>query len=189
MNPAAMLRRLRHRRLLRQLEHAGRGVTLGPCVEILQPQRVRLDNDVTLRTCVILQPGRHQIAIGRGSGINPYVCIYGQVEIGAYAMIAPHVVLAGGNHAIDDTDTPMILQGRGTSHGIVVEDDVWLAAHAVVTDGVRIGRGAVVAAGAVVTRDVSPYDIVAGVPATRIGSRHDHRRSAGSGDDPALSSA
>ncbi len=52
---------------------------------------------------------------------------------------------------------------------VVIEDDVWIGFHAAVLKGVRIGRGAVVAAGAIVTKDVSPYTIVGGVPATLMG--------------------
>ena len=52
-----------------------------------------------------------------------------------------------------------------------IEDDVWIAANCTITPGTRIGHGAVVGAGAVVTRDVEPYAIVGGVPARVIGSR------------------
>ena len=69
---------------------------------------------------------------------------------------------------------PMYFQ-EGTTIGIVIGNDVWLGANAVVTDGVVIGDGAVVAAGAVVTTDVEAYEIVAGVPAKRIGSRKQGR--------------
>ena len=62
-------------------------------------------------------------------------------------------------HAIGDHTQP------GRACPVVIEDDVWLAARVVVLKGVTIGRGAVVAAGAVVTKDVPPYTLVGGVPA------------------------
>ena len=65
-------------------------------------------------------------------------------------------------HAVGDLDAP------GKSAPITIEDDVWLATRAVVLKGVTVGRGAVVATGAVVTKDVPPYTLVAGVPARPI---------------------
>lgn len=53
----------------------------------------------------------------------------------------------------------------------VIEDNVWIGSHCVVTDGVKIGKEAVIGAGSVVTKDVQPFDIVAGVPARVIGNR------------------
>ncbi len=79
------------------------------------------------------------------------------------------------NHVFDDPTRPFIDQGI-TAEGIVVEDDVWLGAASVITDGVRIGKGAVVAAGAVVTNDVPPHTVVGGVPAKvikKIEKNHD----------------
>jgi serine acetyltransferase len=61
---------------------------------------------------------------------------------------------------------------------VIIEDDVWMASNAVVLPGCRVARGAVVAAGAVVTRDVGPYEIVGGVPARVIGRRFDEQRAA-----------
>jgi acetyltransferase-like isoleucine patch superfamily enzyme len=68
------------------------------------------------------------------------------------------------NHVFDDPGRPFVEQGI-TAKGITIEDDVWLGSACVVTDGVRIGRGSVIAAGAVVTDDVPPHTVVAGVPA------------------------
>jgi acetyltransferase-like isoleucine patch superfamily enzyme len=71
---------------------------------------------------------------------------------------------------IAGVDIPMKEQGV-TQKGVVIEDDCWIAANSVILDGVRIGRGSVVAAGAVVSRDVPPFSIVAGVPARVIKNR------------------
>lgn len=139
---------------------------------IKYPEKIIIGDKARIEQGVIIWPSRDKkITIGEYTGINPYVAIYGQVTLGKYNMIAPHVMLAGGNHAFDSLDEPMLFQGSGSKGGIVVDDDVWIGANAVVLDGVHIGCGAIVGAGSVVTKDVSPYDIVAGVPAKPIGSR------------------
>jgi acetyltransferase-like isoleucine patch superfamily enzyme len=106
------------------------------------------------------------IRIGKDSLIGEYTVIRGQggVTIGDRVYTSPMTQLIAVNHVFDDPDRPFIEQGI-TAQGIVVEDDVWLGSNAVITDGVRIGRGAVVAAGAVVTKDVPAHTVVGGVPA------------------------
>jgi acetyltransferase-like isoleucine patch superfamily enzyme len=86
-------------------------------------------------------------------------------------MIAPHCALMPYQHSYADLDQPMWQQPLTSRGDIVLEDDVWLGVNAVVLDGVKIGQGAIVGAGAVVTRDVPPFAIVGGVPARIIGSR------------------
>jgi acetyltransferase-like isoleucine patch superfamily enzyme len=106
------------------------------------------------------------IRIGSDCLISEYTVIRGQggVRIGDRVYTSPMTQIVAVDHVFDDPDRPFVEQGI-TARGIVIEDDVWLGASAVVTDGVRIGRGAVVAAGAVVTADVPPHTVVAGVPA------------------------
>jgi acetyltransferase-like isoleucine patch superfamily enzyme len=106
------------------------------------------------------------IRIGCDGLISEYTVIRGQggVTIGDRVYTSPMTQIVAVNHVFDDPDRPFIEQGI-TAQGIVIEDDVWLGASVVVTDGVRIGRGAVVAAGAVVTNDVPPHTVVGGVPA------------------------
>lgn len=106
------------------------------------------------------------IRIGANSLISEYTVIRGQggVSIGDRVYTSPMTQIVAVDHVFDDPERPFVEQGI-TARGIVIEDDVWLGASAVVTDGVRIGRGAVVAAGAVVTTDVPPHTVVAGVPA------------------------
>jgi acetyltransferase-like isoleucine patch superfamily enzyme len=132
-------------------------------VEIRGKGKVVIGKHVRIRTGVVLQTPE-EIVIGDHSGLNPYVVIYGNVRLGRYNMVAPHVVLAGGDHRFDDATRPMKVQGH-VSRGIKTDDDVWIGANAVVVDGVHIGQGAIVAAGAVVTKDVEPYAIVGGNPA------------------------
>lgn len=87
------------------------------------------------------------------------------ITIGSSVMIGPGAALLTANHTLLHQQT-----GRGRTRptlpaAITVEDDVWIAANATILPGVTIGRGAVVAAGAVVTQDVAPYTLVGGVPA------------------------
>jgi acetyltransferase-like isoleucine patch superfamily enzyme len=106
------------------------------------------------------------IRIGRDCLIGEYTVIRGQggVTIGDRVYTSPMTQIIAVNHVFNDPDRPFIEQGI-TAQGIVIEDDVWLGSAAVITDGVRVGKGSVVAAGAVVTRDVPPHAVVAGVPA------------------------
>ncbi|OGO27511.1 MAG: transferase [Chloroflexi bacterium RBG_16_54_18] len=106
------------------------------------------------------------IKIGRESLIGEYSVIRGQggVTIGDRVYTSPMTQIIAVNHVFDDPGRPFVEQGI-TAKGITIEDDVWLGAACVVTDGVTIGRGSVIAAGAVVTDDVPPHTVVAGVPA------------------------
>lgn len=106
------------------------------------------------------------IKIGRESLVGEYTVIRGQggVTIGDRVYTSPFTQIIAVNHIFDDPNRPFVEQGI-TAQGIVIEDDVWIGASAIITDGVRVGKGAVVAAGAVVTADVAPYTVVAGVPA------------------------
>jgi acetyltransferase-like isoleucine patch superfamily enzyme len=87
------------------------------------------------------------------------------LRIGADVSVSPEVALLTTQHDLNDPQ--FALQGRS----VVIEDHVWIGMRAMVLPGVTIGRGAVVAAGAVVTADVAPLDIVAGVPARPVGRR------------------
>ena len=94
----------------------------------------------------------------------------GELIVGPDCMIGPYAVLRASNHAFARRDVPMRAQGHEPGR-IELEADVWVGAHAVILAGVRVGKGAIVAAGAVVTKDVPPGAIVGGVPAKVIGSR------------------
>ena len=106
------------------------------------------------------------IKIGTDSLIGEYTVIRGQggVTIGNRVYTSPFSQIIAVNHIFDDPARSFVDQGI-TARGIVIEDDVWIGASAIITDGVRVGKGAVIAAGAVVTTDVLPHTVVAGVPA------------------------
>ncbi|MBS1164425.1 MAG: acyltransferase [Proteobacteria bacterium] len=118
---------------------------------------------------------RGDVAFGDDCTINAYACISGQVRCGNGVRIASHVSIVGFNHGFEDPDRPIHEQGL-TSVGIEIGDDVWIGANAVILDGVNVGHGAVIAAGAVVTRDVPALAIVAGVPAKVVRRRGGERR-------------
>lgn len=93
------------------------------------------------------------------------------VEIGRYSMLAPRVAIIGVDHAYDIPGTPMFFTPRPSPRSTVVEDDVWIGFGTVIMQGVHIGRGSVVAARSVVTKDIPPYEIWAGIPARKIKER------------------
>lgn len=103
--------------------------------------------------------------VGRECRVSP------GVSIGKYSMLAPRVAIVGADHVIDVVGTPIQFSGRPPQSRTVIEDDVWVGASAIIMRGVTIGEGAVVGAGAVVTKDVPSYEIWAGVPARRIATR------------------
>ena len=113
----------------------------------------------------------HDLVAGAYSFINHNCEICPKVELGPYAMLAPWVTVIGGDHLTDKPGTPVIFSGRPEMKRTVIEADAWVGYRAIVMAGVTIGRGSIVAAGAVVTKDVPPYEIHGGVPAKKIGER------------------
>lgn len=119
--------------------------------------------------------GRGDIArdleAGPYSYIGPGASICPRVRIGTYALIAHQVSIVGGDHRHDLPGVPVVFSPRPEMPETVIEDDVWVGHRAIILAGVRVGRGAVVAAGAVVTQDVEPFTVVGGVPARPVGVR------------------
>jgi acetyltransferase-like isoleucine patch superfamily enzyme len=143
---------------------SGRGggiVELAPDVHIHRGTLVEVDNGGS-------------ISISEYTYIQAHCNLYayaGNIRIGSHVLIAPKCGLFSYQHRTDDPTKAMHRQGFVSKGDIVVEDDVWLGTGAKVMDGIRIGRGAIVGAGAVVTHDVPPYTVVAGVPARVIRKR------------------
>lgn len=111
--------------------------------------------------------------LGAYSYIGPSARIAPGVRAGNYVMFGPGVVIIGKDHLFDKPGVPVIFSGRPPAAVTLIDNDVWVGANATIIAGVQIGRGAIVAAGAVVTRDVPEYSIVGGVPAKVIGMRFD----------------
>lgn len=90
-------------------------------------------------------------------------------------MLGPRVAIVGGDHRMDQPESPIIFAGREEIQETVIGKDVWVGYGATILTGVTIGDGAIIAAGAVVTKDVPPYTVYAGVPAKKLRDRfEDH---------------
>lgn len=111
-----------------------------------------------------LQAGEYAF-VGAGCKIDP------GVRIGRYAMLASEVTIVGDDHVWDVPGVPMQFTGRPPQQNTLIGDDVWIGYGSLVMRGVTIGRGAIVAAHSVVTRNVPAFQVVAGVPARQIGVR------------------
>jgi len=103
------------------------------------------------------------LVTGADCSVNPYTVIRGRVSMGEGVRIGAHTSILGFNHSME-SGTPVFRQPL-TSKGIVIGDDVWIGSHVVILDGVRVGSHAVLAASAVVTKDVPEGAVVGGNPA------------------------
>ena len=194
--PGALGLFLRSKLYPRLLGRCGRGVTFGVNVVLRHPHKIAIgDNVVIDDACCLDAKGttNQGIAIGDGVfvgrntilsckngdilledhaniGFNVEVFSASRVRVGKSVLIAAYTYLVGGDHLYDRVDVPVLYQGR-TAQGIDVGDHVWLGAHVVVTDGSRIGRDAIVGAGAVVVGEIPEFHIAAGVPAKVIRDR------------------
>lgn len=137
------------------------------------PANISIGDDVVLKKgSQICACNEHsKISIGNRTTVGFYTFIYAseEISVGNDCLIAPFVYIVDSDHSIAP-DTLINLQPNQTAK-IQIEDDVWIATGAKILKGVNIGRGAVIAAGAVVKEDVPPYAIVGGVPAKVIGKR------------------
>lgn len=114
------------------------------------------------------------IEIGDNSGIGLNCRVTGPLKIGSEVMMGPDVMIFTRNHKNDRLDIPMRLQTAPKSP-VVIEDDVWIGARVIILPGITIKRGAIIGAGAVVTKDVPPYAIAGGNPARVIRYRNNNK--------------
>ncbi len=168
--------RLRHPRLI----SVGRSCVIEEhvLIDALSRDGVRLGNNVTIaRSAVIQCTGVIQklgvgVTIGDNSAVGAFSFLGGQggISIGQNVIMGPRVSIHSENHRYADVTRPIRLQGESRA-GVMIDDDCWVGSGTIIVDGVRVGRGCVIAAGSVVTRDVSDYSVIAGVPARVIRSR------------------
>ncbi len=147
-------------------------------------QRSRLQSKVELRTAAAVFGSN----IGRWSYLGEYALVI-HTEIGAFCSIAPYVIIGGGTHPTREfvTTSPLFYSQHADNRWGKITDpsgtfneenpktyignDVWIGYGASILPGIRVGDGAIIAAGAVVTKDVQPYQIVGGVPARHMRMR------------------
>ncbi len=133
-------------------------------MDVLPFNPFSIGNDSTIEDYTVVNNGMGAVSIGNGVRIGLSNVLIGPVAIGNNIILAQHVVISGLNHGYEDIHTPIRLQPCSTGQ-VTIEDDSWIGANAVITAGVRIGKHSIIAAGAVVTKDVPPYSIVGGNPA------------------------
>jgi len=109
-----------------------------------------------------------EIGDNSGIGIGSYI---GTVKIGRDVMIGEELIVISQNHEFGDLRTPMWKQGWKKDQPVVIEDDVWIGSRVILLPGVKVGKGSIVAAGSIVTKEVPPYTIVGGNPAREIRKR------------------
>lgn len=191
-----LLRGILYRRIL---GHVGRGVVFGAGITFRHPHKIRIGDGVVIDDDVLLDAkgesnegisigrdafiGRHSILsckdgdilLGERANVGFHCEVFSasRVEVGDDCLLAAYSYLVGGgNYGLDRRDIPINRQlrpeGRG---GIRLVRDVWIGAHAVVLDGVVVGEGGVVAAGAVAVSEVPSWSIVAGLPARVVKER------------------
>ena len=156
-----------------RLKSIGENTVIDSNVKIYNPQNISIGSSCVINAGVILQSCEEgEIVIGDNLSLNTNVQIgssSGKIHIGNNVLIGPNVVLRAADHGISRY---YAIQRQPHIGGVItVEDDVWIGANAVILRNVKLGRGCVVAAGSVVTKDVEPYSIVGGVSAKKICER------------------
>ncbi|MHC4148986.1 MAG: acyltransferase [Planctomycetota bacterium] len=182
-----VLRQKFYRSLFRAI---GRGVVIGKNVTLQRASQVGIGDNALIDdgVCISVRGDNAQIIvgqktlIGRGSTlqvrsgtlqIGEHVSIgnYCRIAtasglvIGRYSLISAFCYVGATNHRFDRTDIPMIFQGAQDKGGVIIEEDVWIGAHVVVLDGVRIGKGSVIGSCSLVTKNIPDYAIAYGIPA------------------------
>ena len=142
--------------------------------EIIGVKNLILKKNIFIGSNSFLNAHNSLIEIGNNFNSNQNLHLNaasgGKIVIGDNVLVGPNVVFRSSNHVTDDTHIPIRTQGR-LKGDIIIGNDVWIGSNCVILMGVRVGNGAVIAAGAIVNKDVAPFDIVGGVPAKKIKSR------------------
>ena len=161
----------------------GRGTIVGARTQVRVHGAGRLvtNGAVWISSDVAIQTDS-EVRLGAGTTVQSRCTINGATRVGRDCIFAPNVFVSSGTHpfrlqphlSIREQERRLSLGGGGMSaidRPVWIQDDCWLGANVVVCPGVTVGKGAVVGANSVVLHDVTPYSVVAGAPARRIGDR------------------
>ena len=154
-------------RLLAPLyQHRGRHSVIHHSVRMDTPpyRKFSLGDYSVIESFACINNAVGDVMIGDHTRIGLHNTIIGPVIIGSHVNLAQGITVTALNHIFEDSKKRIDEQGVSTN-AVIIEDDIWIGANAVVLPGVTIGHHSVVAAGAVVTKDVPPHSLVAGVPA------------------------
>ena len=133
-------------------------------MDILPFNKFYMGDNSTIEDFTTINNGVGDIYIGDRTRIGLGCTLIGPVKIGNDIRLAQNIVMSGLNHNYEDVTIPTSDQGVTTAP-IVIEDETWLGANCVVLPGVTIGKHCVIAAGSIVTKDISPFSVAAGNPA------------------------
>ena len=189
-----LLRMIFYRGLFRE---AGRGMIIGRNVVIRHPKSIVLGDNVTIddlclvdgrgagsdgvvienqvivnRNCMI-QAKKGAVRLGTRTtiGSNSVIVSMAGVEFGKAVLVAGNCYFSAGAYHVDNISSAVMDQGAYSKGPIIIGDNSWIGTGAIILDGVKVGKGVIIGAGAVVTKDVPDYAIVAGVPAKLIRMR------------------
>ncbi len=184
------------------LGSVGRNVVFGQGVTIRHGEKVIIGDNVIVDDAAVLDAkggGNSGIVIGKGTIISRGVvlsCKNGDIDIGDHCTLGMHTLvhamegsnvsigddvligafcyfIGSGPYGTDDLHRPFKEQGMFPQGGVKVADNVWFGSHVQVLDGVTVGAGSIIGASTLVNKDVTEYDVVAGVPMKKIKSRRD----------------
>ena len=147
-------------------QHRGRHAVIHHSVRMDTPpyRQFHLGDYSVIESFCCINNAVGDVVIGDYTRIGLHNTIIGPATVGSHVNLAQGITVTALNHNFADLNKRIDEQGI-TTNAVTIEDDVWIGANAVVLPGVTIGNHCVVAAGAVVTRDVPPHSLVAGVPA------------------------
>lgn len=134
-----------------------------------------------LESFCLIYPGvyfthTYGLRVGKSFSVNTgaFIDARGGIIIGDNVMIGPHAVIVSSRHDIYSDEKPMTFRDH-IMDPVIIGNDVWIGTHVVITEGITIGDGAVLAAGAVVTRNIDAYAIIGGVPAKTLKYRNSNK--------------